>query len=122
MRKSLCAILLALLTVLPSRGQSPDGPKADAYPIIAELVADPARFDGRSIVIYGLVIEADASPVFLLQDVSQRPLRIVGNRKLKAKVGDQLMVVGVFHARPSAPYVSATSLFRTKVIAGGGCC
>jgi hypothetical protein len=122
MLKSLCAIFLTFIATLPSHGQSPGGPKADAYPIIAELVADPARFDGRSIAIYGLVIEADGNLAFLLQDVSQRPLRIVGNRKFKAKVGDQLMVVGVFHARPSAPYVSATSLLRTKVIAGGGCC
>ncbi len=91
-------------------------------PIIAELFAKPTAFAGRRIAIYGLVIESNPTGTeFLLQDVSQRPLKIVGGNRLKAAVGDQLTVIGTFRAvRP--PYVAAEILRATRVIGGGGCC
>jgi len=46
----------------------------------------------------------------------------VGNGKLKAAVGDQLIVLGAFHAAADGPYIVAKSLIPTQVVAGGGCC
>ena len=91
-------------------------------PIIANVMADAQSFDGKRIVIYGLVIETShEGKVFLLQDVSQIPLKIVGRDGLVARVGDQLLVRGVFH-NGNEPYVEAESLTPTKVLGGGGCC
>lgn len=92
-------------------------------PIIAELFARPNDFAGRRIAIYGLVVESNpAGTEFLLQDVSQRPLKIVGGKKLKASAGDQLMVVGTFHPHVRSPYLVAKLLIPTVVVGGGGCC
>jgi hypothetical protein len=77
---------------------------------------------GRQVMIYGLVIESVSNSTFLLQDVSQRPLKILGSEALKATVGDQLIVVGSFHSNSDGPYLSATALIPTQVVAGGGCC
>ena len=99
-----------------------DGQEADSHPIIAQLYHDPARYAGRRVVIYGLVVEQVSPAIFMLQDVSQRPLKIVGNERLTAKVGDQLIVVGLFHSAPDGPYLSAMSLIKTQVTGGGGCC
>jgi hypothetical protein len=118
----LLTLIAALAVASTSRGQIAEGPQADAYPIIAELFADPARYEGRQVMIYGLVIEAVSNSTFLLQDVSQRPLKILGSDKLKAAVGDQLIVVGSFHSALDGPYLSATALIPTQVVAGGGCC
>jgi len=91
-------------------------------PIIANVMADAQSFDGKHIVIYGLVIETShGGKVFLLQDVSQIPLKIVGRDGLVVRVGDQLLVQGVFH-NGREPYVQAESLTPTKVLGGGGCC
>jgi hypothetical protein len=124
MRKAIriSALVAAVAAALAARAQIADAPPAEAYPIIAELCADPARFDGRSVTIYGLVIETFPNSVFMLQDVSQRPLKIVASEKLKAAVGDQLIVVGSFHSAPGGPHLSARSLIPTQVLAGGGCC
>jgi hypothetical protein len=115
-------LLVALAAASTSRAQIADAPQADAYPIIAELFADPGRYEGRRVMIYGLVIESDSSSTFLLQDVSQRPLKILGSERLKATVGDQLIVLGSFHSASDGPYVSAIALIPTQVVAGGGCC
>jgi len=115
-------LMVALGVASTSRGQIMDGPQADAYPIIAELFADPGRYEGRQVMIYGLVIESISNSTFLLQDVSQRPLKILGSEALKATVGDQLIVVGSFHSTSDGPYLSATALIPTQVVAGGGCC
>lgn len=98
------------------------GPKADAYPIIAQLYSDPDHYAGHTVMIYGLVVGKPSSSTFMLQDVSQHPLKIVENAKLKATIGDQLIVVGVFHNASGGPFVTATSLIRAKVLGGGGCC
>jgi hypothetical protein len=115
-------LITALAAASTSRGQVPDSSQAGAYPIIAQLYADPASYEGRRVTIYGLVIESMSNFTFLLQDVSQHPLRIVGSETLKAAVGDQLIVIGSFHSAADGPYVSATALIPTQVLAGGGCC
>lgn len=92
-------------------------------PIIAQLFDDPSAFSGRRISIYGLVVKSRRSGrEFMLQDVSQRPLKVVGSGQLKAAVGDQLTVIGVFRVGRRSPYLAAESLIQTRVIGGGGCC
>jgi hypothetical protein len=115
-------LIAALAAASVSCGQVADGPQAEAYPIIAELYADPTRYEGRRVLIYGLVIESVSSSAFLLQDVSQRPLKILGSKGLKATIGDQLIVIGSFHSASDGPYLSAVALIPTRVLAGGGCC
>jgi hypothetical protein len=115
------SILFAVCTAQIAFAQSAQEPKVDAYPIAAELYGNPSQFSGKSIVIYGLVVETAPNGTFLLQDVSQHPIKIVATRKFKAKVGDQLMVFGVFKSA-RVPYVHAKSLIATKVLGGGGCC
>ena len=123
MRKMMHVITMTLLlwSVSAPHAQLLSGPKADAYPIIAQLYADPGRYVGHTVMVYGLVIAKQSPSSFMLQDVSQHPLKIVGNATAKAAVGDQLIVVGMFHASGD-PYLAATSLIRAKVLAGGGCC
>jgi hypothetical protein len=118
----LVALGLALMLGGESRAQSNDELRPDEHPIIAQLYSDPARYADRSITIYGLVVEKGPNSMFLLQDVSQRSLKIVGNDELKAAVGDQLIVTGFFHANPDGPYIAAKTLIPTQVVAGGGCC
>jgi hypothetical protein len=105
-----------------SRGQVADAPQADEYPIIAELYSDPAKHADKSVLIYGLVIEIGPGSTFLLQDVSQHPLKIVATPGMRAAVGDQLMVFGSFHADGQEPFLAAKTLIPTQVVAGGGCC
>src|SRR5262245_23434325 len=102
--------------------QTVDGSSAVAHQIIAQLYDDPGRYANRTVTIYGLVIEAKTRSTFMLQDVSQHPLRIVGSENLKAAVGDQLIVIGVLHTDSEGPYLSAQELIATRVVAGGGCC
>lgn len=118
------AVALVLLAAVGAARSDGDGEREqESRPIIAELYAAPRDFAGRRIVIYGLVIESSASGAeFMLQDVSQHPLRIVGGTALTAAVGDQVMVIGTFRDGPGAPYVSAAALVATKVLGGGGCC
>src|SRR5262249_14665887 len=104
------------------RAQNTDELKSDEHPIIAQLYSDPGRYTDRSITIYGLVVEKGPNSTFLLQDVSQRPLKIVVNDESRTAVGDQLIVIGFFHADPDGPYVTAKALIPTQVVAGGGCC
>jgi hypothetical protein len=118
----LIALGLALMLGGGSRAQSTGDLRPDEHPIIAQLYSDPGRYADRSITIYGLVVEEGPDSTFLLQDVSQRPLKIVGNDELKAAAGDQLIVIGFFHADPDGPYLAAKSLIPTQVVAGGGCC
>jgi hypothetical protein len=113
---------LALILGGGSRAQSTDELQPDEHPIIAQLYNNPGQFADRSITIYGLVVEKGPDSTFLLQDVSQRPLKIVGNDEFKVAVGDQLIVIGFFYASPDGPYLAANALIPTKVVAGGGCC
>jgi hypothetical protein len=115
-------IALGLALMLGGGAQSTGDLRPDEHPIIAQLYSDPGRYADRSITIYGLVVEKGPDSTFQLQDVSQRPLKIVGNDELKAAVGDQLIVIGFFHAGPDGPYLAAKALIPTQVVAGGGCC
>lgn len=121
----LAALVLAIFPLAPVSMAWPQiagSTQAEDFPIIAQLYSDPARYSGRSVTIYGLVIESVSDSVFMLQDVSQHPLKIIGNDNLKAAVGDQLIVLGLFHTGSGSPYISAKSLIPTQVVAGGGCC
>ena len=92
-------------------------------PIIAHLYADAAKYDGRQVTIYGLVIEAEKDGRrFTLQDVSQMPLKIIKPEGLPAVVGDQVLIKGVFKANRGDPYLEARQVTYTKVLGGGGCC
>jgi len=91
-------------------------------PIIAQLISDPATYLYKSVTIYGLVIEKKSNSVFFLQDVSQRPLKVVGTHGIKAGVGDQITIRGVLSKDRSGLYFAARSLTRTRVLGGGGCC
>ena len=92
-------------------------------PIIANLYGDAALYHGRSVTIYGLVIEtAKLGREFMLQDVSQMPLRIVRTDGFPAVVGDEMLVQGVFVANDGDPYLEARKITHTKVLGGGGCC
>ncbi len=92
-------------------------------PIIAHLFANPALYDGRPVTIYGLVIDADANGRrFLVQDVSQMPLRVVMERGLPVIAGDQILIEGAFKANRGDPYFEARKVVPTKVLGGGGCC
>ena len=114
----------ALLLALPSAAtRAAELGQSRLTPIIAELFAAPAAFAGKQIEIYGLVVTADRSRKrFQLQDVSQHPLTIIGNKKLRAMVGDQLIVRGTLRVSGKEIYIVADSLKATKVLGGGGCC
>jgi hypothetical protein len=94
----------------------------DTRPIIAQLLNDPASYVNKPVTIYGLVIEKDSGSVFFLQDVSQRPLKVVGTHGVTATVGDQITIRGVLSRNRSGLYFTARSLTRTRVLGGGGCC
>ena len=124
MKRLVVAAFVLVATALHAAigfAQSWDEPNADAYPIIAQLYDSPSQYNGKTVVIYGLVIEASSDGSFMLQDVSGHPLKIVPGPKIKAAVGDQLIIFGTFNAART-PYVRAKSLIAAKVLAGGGCC
>jgi hypothetical protein len=95
----------------------------DIRPIIAQMLHNPAAYAQKRVTIYGLVIERETPSVFVLQDVSQRPLKIIGKRGVKASVGDQVTVRGTLTRDKAGSYVFvARSLIETRVLGGGGCC
>ena len=109
-----------LLGSVPANAQAAERVAKLSRPIIAELFAKPKAFAGRRIAIYGLVIESNpAGTEFLLQDVSQRPLKIIGGKRLKAAAGDQLTVIGTFNGHASLPFLVAKKLIPTIVIRWG---
>jgi hypothetical protein len=92
-------------------------------PIIAELYATPQDFAGRVVAVYGVVVESSPTGAeFLLQDVSQRPLKVIGSARLTATVGDQVTIIGRFNSDSRSPYLTALVLAPTRVLGGGGCC
>jgi len=115
----LVIILLAAAAILFGYRTTPGSVQSAVHrPIIAQLFANPETFAGKKVEVYGLVIESDAKSEFLLQDVSQRPLRVLGN----AAVGDQVTVIGTVQTGAMTIYLAAESLMATKVLGGGGCC
>ena len=91
-------------------------------PIIAQLLSNPRAYANKPVTIYGLVIEKETDTVFILQDVSQRPLKVVGTHGVKAAVGDQITIRGVLSKNRNGFYFTARSLTPTRVLGGGGCC
>ena len=91
-------------------------------PIIAQMLNNPDAYTNKPVTIYGLVIEKKSDSVFFLQDVSQRPLKVVGTRGVKAAVGDQITIRGVLSKNRDGLYFTARSLTPTRVLGGGGCC
>ena len=98
------------------------GIREPTRPIIAQLLSDPTSYGGRQVIVYGLVIESISDAVFFLQDVSQRPLKVVAAPGKKIAVGDQLTVTGEFDAQAVPPVLHALELVPTRVLGGGGCC
>lgn len=121
------AVAIAMIFVCPAiagfaSGASIQKDKNLKRPIIAELMREPQIYTGQEVVIYGLVIRSVSDSVFFLQDVSQMPLKIVGGRGIKAKIGDQIMIGGVFKMGKEGPVFFADKLLPTRVLGGGGCC
>jgi len=96
---------------------------ATERPIIAGVVAEPARYLGRLIEIYGLVVRIEAhGRRFYLQDVSQRPLLVLAPEGRTAAAGDQLIVSGVLRRVNGELRLVAEKMTPARVIGGGGCC
>lgn len=91
-------------------------------PIIAQMLHDPTLYLSKPVTIYGLVIERLGRSSFVLQDVSQRPLKVVGGPRVRAATGDQVTVYGVLVRDRNDYYFAARSLIPTRVLGGGGCC
>lgn len=124
MRRAWSSVIVAVALLL---APNPMGERTAAAeenkPIIAHLVGDAEAYDGKSVVIYGLVIETvGMGKVFMLQDVSQIPLRIIRTDGLPTMVGDQILVHGVFMRNGGDPYLEASKITATTVLGGGGCC
>lgn len=124
MRKAAAAALATAVLVGMANAQHAKGADEEVLtPIIAQLHAEPEAYTGRPISIYGLVVDAAAGgTVFMLQDVSQHPFRIVGSAMMKASAGDQLTIVGMLRRDADGPYLAATLIIPTRVLGGGGCC
>ncbi len=117
-------LALTIIALTLALGTAPPMAEAEAdKPIIAQLVAGAGEYDGRSVTIYGLVVEtAEGGREFMLQDVSQIPLKIVRTDGMPSAVGDQILVHGVFVANRGDPYLEARKITYTQVLGGGGCC
>lgn len=96
---------------------------APERPIVAALFAEPARYVGTRIEIYGLVISADSlRRSFLLQDVSQRPLLVEAMGLPPIVAGDQVEIEGELQSRSGNLVLVAHGVKRVRVTGGGGCC
>lgn len=92
-------------------------------PIIAGVVAEPQRYLGRRIELYGLVVQVGAEGKrFYIQDVSQRPMLVVAPRGKSAGLYEQYIVTGVLRRIDGELGIAAELLTPTRVTAGGGCC
>jgi hypothetical protein len=92
-------------------------------PIISQLFDNTKGYDGRRITIYGLVIEtANSGNEFMLQDVSQMPLKVKRLDRFRVFVGDQIIVQGIFQESKGEPFLQARQIIYAKVLGGGGCC
>lgn len=125
MRAAVARLALVTLTVAcPAWGENrASGDAANvARPIIAGILADPARYLGRRVEIYGLVVRTDAEGTrFHLQDVSQRPMLVLAPSGRSAAKGDQLIVRGVLRRVDGEIELLAERITPARVT-GGGCC
>jgi hypothetical protein len=125
MRKVTANILATTMLVVGANAQDGASDVRDGIPapIIAQIYAEPEVYERRRVSIYGLVVDATSDgTIFMLQDVSQRPLRVVGGPMMKASAGDQVTIVGTLRIDAEGPYLAATLIVPTQVLAGGGCC
>jgi hypothetical protein len=116
------ALTILAFAIFADAAAKPPKPAA-LRPIIAQMVAEPEKYIGHQIEIYGLVVESDtAAHTFMLQDVSQRPLLIDGKKLAPVVAGDQVELSGILHTKGKDLLLVASGLKHVKVIAGGGCC
>ena len=121
--KKLTPVAIAVVVFLSQASGAAEIARDDATrPIIAQMLSNPAAYANKPVMIYGLVIEKESNSVFILQDVSQQPLKVVGTRGVKAAVGDQVTIRGVLSKNCNGLYFTARSLTPTRVLGGGGCC
>jgi hypothetical protein len=117
------ALSLGIVSILYGATLAAEFKRDDAtHPIIAQLLSDPGVYSKKEVTIYGLVIERVSDSVFFLQDVSQRPLKVMGTRGVKAAVGDQIIVRGTLAKDRDGAYFLARAITSTCVLGGGGCC
>jgi len=103
--------------------RSMPGPKTGFASIVAQSVADPGTYVGARIEIYGLVIQSDLTArELLLEDVSQRPLRVDTHNLSPIGTGDQVEIQGVVQQDADGLVLIGESFKRVQVVAGGGCC
>lgn len=122
MARAIGACVVFAAACAPGANASPPAP-ARSTPIIAEVLGDPARFVGRPVAIYGLVVEArEEGRRFLLQDVSQAPLLVVAPPRQRVTQGSQLMVYGIVRRANGQVLLAGDELHAVQVVAGGGCC
>ncbi len=113
----------ALAWSVPQAQTTENAPGALERPIIAGVVADPQRYLGRRIEVYGVVVQLEAGGGrFYLQDVSQRPLLVVAPRGESAGLYEQYIVTGVVRRMDGELGIAAERLAPARVTAGGGCC
>lgn len=100
-----------------------DGLVEPDRPIIAGILADPRKYLGHRVEIYGLVVGTEASGKhFFLQDVSGEPMPVIGPTGTFTVGGDQLIVAGTVRYIQGRLGIEADAIRLTRVLAGGGCC
>jgi hypothetical protein len=92
-------------------------------PIVAGVLAEPDRYLGRRIELYGVVVKTESGGKrFYIQDVSQRPLLVQAPPGEQAKLYGQYIVTGVLGLFGGELGIAAERLAPARVTAGGGCC
>lgn len=92
-------------------------------PIIAGVLAEPDRYLGRRIELYGVVVKTESGGKrFYLQDVSQSPLLVHAPPGEQANLDGQYIVTGVLGRIGGELGIAAERLTPARVTAGGGCC
>ena len=116
------ALSLGIVSILYGATLAAEFKRDDAtHPIIAQLLSDPGIFEKGGHDLRSGDREGFDS-VFFLQDVSQRPLKVMGTRGVKAAVGDQIIVRGTLAKDRDGAYFLARAITSTRVLGGGGCC
>lgn len=92
-------------------------------PIVAGVLAEPERYLGRRIELYGVVVRTESDGKrFYIQDVSQSPLLVQAPPGAQANLYGQYIVTGVLARIGGELGIAAERLTPARVTAGGGCC